>query len=346
MKKNKLMLLGLMLSVTTAMTGCKDMSKEGAEVSDGKSASADATGPDGALDTFGTIVDEKGNISLPDKFETEWPFIGTWAVAESDGVPSLHNVYMRTPDVDYYREKGEFRDGTVIIKEVRHTLGAQHTTGKAFWIGNVDVWFVMVKDKTNRFPGHVNWGDGWGWGLFKGPDRTKQVSNDYKKDCLGCHEPTRKNDLIYVYGYPSFGEAARKLIPGDTESFDPAIGHGAAAVKEGDQEGKGEALSEEAALGKKLYGQCAACHSTTRDEAGVGPSLFGVVGRRAGSLVSYQYSDAMKKSGIDWTEQNLDKHLKDVVGFIPGNKMAQLYPGGVKDPKERAAVIAYLKTLK
>jgi cytochrome c len=95
--------------------------------------------------------------------------------------------------------------------------------------------------------------------------------------------------------------------------------------------------------GKSAFAKCTACHTT---EAGqhrpTGPSLSGVVGREAGTAEGFRYSPAMQKSGVVWDEETLDKYLADPRGFIRGNRMA--FPG-LRDAKERADVIAYLKTL-
>jgi cytochrome c len=93
--------------------------------------------------------------------------------------------------------------------------------------------------------------------------------------------------------------------------------------------------------GKNVFNRCKACH---RLEAGapttLGPNLHGVFGRKAGSTPDYNYSDAMKKSGVVWDDDALPKYLRDPKGFIPGNKMA--FPG-VKNDSELADLLAYLK---
>ncbi|HLN25972.1 MAG TPA: cytochrome c family protein [Patescibacteria group bacterium] len=99
----------------------------------------------------------------------------------------------------------------------------------------------------------------------------------------------------------------------------------------------------DAAAGEKIFNQCKACHSPVAGKNLVGPSLFGVVGRKAGSIDGFKYSDAVKNSGVTWTAENLDKWLSGPKDFIAGNKMT--YPG-VKDPVGRENVIAYLATLK
>ena len=75
----------------------------------------------------------------------------------------------------------------------------------------------------------------------------------------------------------------------------------------------------------------------------VGPSLHGIMGRKAGSVEGFTYSDPMKNSGITWNEAELDKYLTNPKKDIPGNKMAV---PGLPKPDDRANVIAYLKTFK
>jgi cytochrome c len=88
---------------------------------------------------------------------------------------------------------------------------------------------------------------------------------------------------------------------------------------------------------------CSACHTTEPGKNKIGPSLAGVVGRKAGSEPGFQYSEANKKSGLTWDEATLDKYLTDPRKMVPGTKMAF---AGVKKDDERKAIIDYLKTTK
>jgi len=102
------------------------------------------------------------------------------------------------------------------------------------------------------------------------------------------------------------------------------------------------AQAGDAARGKIAFGrECAMCHrviANTRDS--VGPGLDGIAGRKAGSKPGFDYSDAMKKSGIVWNEATLDRFLADPLRTVPGTAMGY---AGIKDPKERADLIAYLQ---
>ncbi len=91
------------------------------------------------------------------------------------------------------------------------------------------------------------------------------------------------------------------------------------------------------------FAQCISCHSVKVGLNGVGPSLHGVVGRKAASLPGYAYSDALKAVGLTWNEATLDKWLTAPMKMAPGTKM--VFPG-MTDPARRKAVIDYLVTLK
>jgi cytochrome c len=98
------------------------------------------------------------------------------------------------------------------------------------------------------------------------------------------------------------------------------------------------------AKGKDLFARCMVCH--TADKGGpnrVGPNLFGVVGRKAGTLSGFSFSPAMKNSGITWDEEVLAKYLLSPSKMVPGTKMPF---GGFNDPNQAADVAAYLATLK
>ncbi|HEY3162132.1 MAG TPA: cytochrome c family protein [Vicinamibacterales bacterium] len=91
--------------------------------------------------------------------------------------------------------------------------------------------------------------------------------------------------------------------------------------------------------GKAVFEQCAACHSLDGTGDYDGPSLKGIMGRKAGSLEDYRYSAAMKRSDVTWDAMTLDKYVADPQAFIPGNRMAF---AGISDKAERDDLIAYL----
>ena len=122
--------------------------------------------------------------------------------ASGHGAAGLHNVYVQPDAITAYRKTGEFPDGTVLIKELLKAATGSMTTGTVSWGTEVEGWFVMVKDRHNRFPDHPLWGDGWGWVLINATDLEKVVTTNYKTECLGCHIPARNTDWIYINGYP------------------------------------------------------------------------------------------------------------------------------------------------
>jgi len=100
------------------------------------------------------------------------------------------------------------------------------------------------------------------------------------------------------------------------------------------------ALAQDAEAGKKVFVKCAPCHSIGPGAKNkVGPEQNGLIGRKAGSVEGFNYSEAMKNSGITWDETSLDEYLTDPKKKIPGNKM--VFPG-IKDELQRGDLIAYL----
>jgi len=106
----------------------------------------------------------------------------------------------------------------------------------------------------------------------------------------------------------------------------------------------GSALAQSAERGERTFNQqCKACHTVEKGgPSPIGPNLFGVVGRKAGTLDGYSYSEAMKKSGITWDDAALGDYLKDPKAKVPQGKMAF---AGLRQAAQPGDVIAYLKKL-
>jgi cytochrome c len=99
--------------------------------------------------------------------------------------------------------------------------------------------------------------------------------------------------------------------------------------------------AQDAAAGEKVFLQCKACHQVGETAKNVvGPVLNGVIGRPAGSVAGYAYSEANKKSGLTWDEVTFREYIKDPKGKVPGTKMA--FPG-LKDEQKINDLVAYLK---
>ena len=98
------------------------------------------------------------------------------------------------------------------------------------------------------------------------------------------------------------------------------------------------------AAGKAAFSQCGICHKADKGAGnGVGPNLFGIVGRKAASLPGFEYSGPLKNSGITWTPDKLQEWVAGPAKMVPGTKMA--FPGITSKATQRN-VVAYLESLK
>ncbi len=144
---------------------------------------------------------------------------------------------------------------------------------------------------------------------------------------------------------PTGAAGVEATVPVETETTTatvaPATGEQAAAAPEG---GIADLLrTADAAAGEKVAAKCKACH--TFDKGGpnkVGPNLWDIVGAKQAHLDSFKYSEALKGLGGDWTYADLDAYLTAPKTYAPGTKMAFV---GVKKAEDRAALLAYLRTL-
>lgn len=293
------------------------------------------------VNAYASFVSEGGDIAFPSDFPNGFVFIGSWAVNGNGGVAEIHAVYTRPMDVSSYHETGKFLDGAVLIKEVSTALGATHTTGEAFWAHESKTWFLMIKDSKQRFPANPLWGEGWGWAQFD-PATKQQISTSYQTDCQSCHIPVRQSDWVYAYAYPVLGPKGQATRPMDAVMGDHAEdtpGDSGVIV--------GQGAGSDVAAGKVAFGiYCASCHSVTTGGTKIGPSLTGVVGRKAGTSPGYEYSPAMLNFDVTWTPENIAKHIEKPAELIPGNRMGKLFPRGVQDAKQREDIVAYLRTVR
>lgn len=96
-----------------------------------------------------------------------------------------------------------------------------------------------------------------------------------------------------------------------------------------------------AKAGEAAFRKCASCHQVGRfAQAGYGPQLNGIIGRRAAATPDFKYSEAMKKSGIVWTEQNLAKYLRAPHDMVPGTSMRFW---GIGDDQQIADLLLYMR---
>jgi cytochrome c2 len=96
----------------------------------------------------------------------------------------------------------------------------------------------------------------------------------------------------------------------------------------------------DATRGEKKFEECATCHSLVQGQNGVGPSLHGVLGRKAAEIADFRYSAPMKRSGTTWTAKTLDEFIADPQKVVVGNRMPY---AGLPDAGDRADLIAYLE---
>ena len=96
----------------------------------------------------------------------------------------------------------------------------------------------------------------------------------------------------------------------------------------------------DAARGQAKFGDCAACHKLEAGANNVGPSLHGIFTRKAGEIADFRYSPAMKRSGITWTPETLDKFISDPQVMVPANRMPY---AGMASAGDRADLIAFLQ---
>ena len=104
----------------------------------------------------------------------------------------------------------------------------------------------------------------------------------------------------------------------------------------------GTAQAQDAQKGQKVFAQCAACHATDGHN-GVGPSLKGIIGRKAGTAPGFHYSHAMKRFGKTWDASLLNTYVANPQALVPGNVMPF---SGLPGAEDRADLVAYLATLK
>lgn len=178
--------------------------------------SATSVADESFTSAYEDLVDDAGNITLPQDFRSDWVFLGTWSIAEEDversseasghGAAGLHNVYTQPGVAQYFQKNGKFPDGAMLVKELLKASTVAMTTGTVSHGVEVEGWFVMVKDTEGRFATNPLWGDGWGWVLFNSDQPDIAVTKNYKTECVGCHIPARNDDWIYINGYAVLGD--------------------------------------------------------------------------------------------------------------------------------------------
>jgi len=198
----------------------------GSQSSAGPQSVSSSPQPAAAL---GKYVDKDGGIRLPEDYRLKWIHLGSWYVEGDSGMNKdknggegeVHDVYAEPEAVAAFRNTGKFPPGAILVKEIRASTKGKMTTGNVHWDGPIKQWFVMVKDKdTPTFPNNPNWGLGWGWGLYKIDNPKKNISTDYKTDCMRCHVPAKQTDWVYTQGYPTLFEKEGPFKKYPKESYE------------------------------------------------------------------------------------------------------------------------------
>lgn len=154
--------------------------------------------------------------------------------------------------------------------------------------------------------------------------------------------------ILVVFGISGLTEIVYEDHELESNAYPIEVKTAEAASDDADEEEQGPTLASllaasSADKGEKVFKKCKACH--TVDNGGknlVGPNLWNVVGRAKGSVESFAYSGGMTAKGGDWSYEDLDAFLKKPKDFIDGTKMSF---AGLKKPADRAAIIAYLRSL-
>src|SRR6185369_2183233 len=97
------------------------------------------------------VVDAKGNLRVPENYQTRYQALGAWAIAKDEGAGAkeIHQVYASPGAIEAYHKTGHFPDGTVLVKEVFGTSTNDMTTGTVSHPDQLKGWFVMVRDSEN-----------------------------------------------------------------------------------------------------------------------------------------------------------------------------------------------------
>ena len=134
-------------------------------------------------------------------------------------------------------------------------------------------------------------------------------------------------------------EAATDAVEEVTEAVEEAAA-GASDLISAEVIAEYEALTGDPRQGERVFVACRTCHVVVEGRNQVGPSLYGIIGREAGTVERFRYSPANQNSGITWTEPVMYAYLENPRAFIPGTIMAY---AGMRSPQDRADVIAYIK---
>lgn len=137
----------------------------------------------------------------------------------------------------------------------------------------------------------------------------------------------------------SMTEPEPEPAPAEPGSSDTASAEGADMSADAGAEFMVAGLTGDAENGRRVFSRCRSCHVLEEGVNRVGPSLYGIFGREAGSVEGFRYSEANANSGITWTKETMFEYLENPREYIPGTNMA--FPG-LRDEQDRADILAYI----
>ena len=149
------------------------------------------------------------------------------------------------------------------------------------------------------------------------------------------------NKLYFGGGEHGEGEEQLAYVI-ETEESGGDGGEAAPAAEEEAPDFAAILASADLEKGAKVFGKCKSCHKLEKGKNATGPYLYGVVGRPVASVEGFNYSDALKSLGGEWTPERLNEFLTKPKDYAPGTKMGF---AGLKKIQDRANLIAYLSTI-
>jgi nitrite reductase (NO-forming) len=181
------------------------------------------------------------------------------------------------------------------------------------------------------------------------PEQTAQTTQEAATSQAAAPEPARQPAPKAAPATPPTPAPQQATVPKQAPS-QPAPAHAASqaepapahAMQHAAAPAQPAATAGTVAAGQQVFKKCRACHSVIAGKNMVGPSLAGVVGRKAGTEAGYSYSTAMKQANIVWDAKSLDAYLTNPQKLVPGNKMP--FPG-LKSDHDRDDIIAYLVSI-
>lgn len=194
--------------VASSLTSCSDPAETEKE--------ADA--PEAVASAF--TINDDGLLERPKAYR-EWVYVGTPVTPNdmNDGkapFPEFHNVYIDPASYDHWKEKGSWREGTVLVKELISVGSKAAVSGKGYFMGDFIGLEVTIKSN-EHFPDEPG---NWAYFSFTNPEKTelKTTAKAFKTaDCNACHQGSAKDDFVFTQYYPVL-QAAKGFGKGDPEA--------------------------------------------------------------------------------------------------------------------------------